>query len=694
MIDLKTIGLAVIATALSLSATGQELWTRPESLPAIPVEPPRTWVLKSQREAFRDYCTTGEGAAFFNRIKSGFDKKYLNAPFPPEPGSFGDSSPEARTSAKIDAWREAQDTCNLVAGTASTATILWLVTGEERYLDKARNFLVKVSTWDPEGTTGIEYNDETNFRLLRLLPEVYDQIRGQLSPEEKEAVLAMFQRRGATSFEHILRKQTGLIQRNSLAVEPSSHPVRFMPMLGLMGLALWDDLPEARDWFAFTYGFYENQFTPWGGDDGGWAEGMAYWRGVIEHASFQDGLLLVGAPEAYQQPFWKNTFYFPVYFLTPWRSTAFGDTPVAGKIGMEPGIRDFVIHGAKVYQDGYLRAYADLYEDPNELPEEEMEFKLWRKYPTPIEYLLRDFLVADRPLPEPQPLNELPQSRYLKSIGWVAIHTDLGNPEEDIFLQFKSSPYGSYSHSHADQNAFILNAHGESLAVNSGYREYHRSPHHNGHTRQTLSKNALLIGGQGQPAQDASATGIITQFMQSDSATWVRGDATEAYRANPRLKDVELVQRDLLMLNSGIVLIRDEVRTTKPEAVQWLIHSVEAPEENEDGTLTLRNHDTTLTVELAAVNNQLQGRVDENFAVPVDPKYRSKGYDPQFHYSASTQEPATHTVIYSLLRPAKAGDTTQARIGSCDEETVEVSLPKRGNIRVDFSQGEPEISQT
>ncbi len=681
--------LLALCLGVSAQSFAQDSWTRPDQLPDIPKQAPRTWILPSQQSAFREYCTTGEGEAFFARIKQGFDEKYLKAPFPAEPESFGDSNPQARTSAKIDAWRDAQDTSNEVAGIASTATIIWRVTGEQAYLDKAKEFLVKLSEWDPEGTTGIEYNDETNFRLLRLMPEVYDQIRAHLSDDEKAQVLAMFQRRGNTTFDHMLRKRTGQLKRNSLEVEPSSHPVRFVPMLGMMGLALYDDLPEARDWFAFAYRFYEDQFSPWGGDDGGWAEGMAYWRGVIEHASFQDALLLIEAPEAYQQPFWRNTFYFPVYFLTPWKSTAFGDTPVAGRIGMEPGIRDFVIHGAKIYQDGYLRAYTDFYEDPRALPEEEMEFKLWRKYPTPIEYLLRDFLVSDRPLPAPKNLSELPPGKYLESIGWVAVHTDLGNPSEDIFLQFKSSPYGSYSHSHADQNAFILNAYGEELAINSGYREYHRSPHHNGHTRQTLSKNALLIGGEGQPAQDANATGTVTQYQSRDDYVWFRGDATQAYRANPKLSDIELVQRDVLMLRTGLIIIRDEVRLERPESIQWLLHSVNPPQ-LDDGKISINSGQAHLEVQLLAVDNQLDITANDEFATPVDPKYLDKGYDPQFHITAATEKPSTRTIIYSLLQPSKDNATSQL-ISATDDEAL-VRLSNGATLTVTYSDDEPKFT--
>jgi hypothetical protein len=73
--------------------------------------------------------------------------------------------------------------------------------------------------------------------------------------------------------------------------------------------------------------------------------------------------------------------------------------------------------------------------------------------------------------------------------------------------------------------------HGESLAINAGYREFHRSPHHLGYTRQTVSKNDLLIGGRGQLAQSAETRGEITRFQSEPRWVLTTGDATEAYNA-------------------------------------------------------------------------------------------------------------------------------------------------------------------
>ena len=160
-----------------------------------------------------------------------------------------------------------------------------------------------------------------------------------------------------------------------------------------------------------------------------------------------------------------------------------------------------------------------------------------RTYPTACEFLVRNFIASvPSRCPPPKPLSELPPQRYFRDVGWVSMHSALGRPDDDIHITFKSSPYGSFSHSHADQNAFILNAFGEGLAINSAYREFHRSPHHKEWTWQTKSKNALLIDGVGQKAQDKKATGKITRFETAPRYVWTTGDATVAYQTGQKEK--------------------------------------------------------------------------------------------------------------------------------------------------------------
>src|SRR3954453_12304583 len=113
----------------------------PDIAAYVPQRAPRTTILAGNREGFRQYCLKGEGAKGFAKIKTDFDELYAKTRFPAEPLTYGDPNPKARDSDKADKWRDAQDTCGLVSGIAEAATLLWNVTGEEKYLLKAKEFL-------------------------------------------------------------------------------------------------------------------------------------------------------------------------------------------------------------------------------------------------------------------------------------------------------------------------------------------------------------------------------------------------------------------------------------------------------------------------------------------------------------------------------------------------------------------------
>ena len=667
----------MIRRSLALLAVVVPVLAAPNPAAVVPARAPRTLVLADQRAAFRAYCTTGEGAAAFARIRADLDRDYLARPLPPEPVTYGDPSPSKRTSAMADLWRAQQDTTGRLSGIAEAAALCWLVTGEEKYLAKARAILLATSAWHfaPDwksgavpGATDIYYNDEAHFRLWRKLPLVYDQIREQLSPADRATILAHFKIRGDRSVAWI-RKQGDIarIRRNSIAgADLSSHPVRFMPMTGLTALALWDELPEAKAWWDFAYTFYRDQFTPWGGDDGGWGEGSAYWRGTFEHATFQDQLLALRDPLAYATPFWRNSPYFALYNVQPYLHTIFGDASNAGRFNLEPATADYFEHLARVQQNGFFRSYAALCTDRRPRPIDKGLSGLDRGYPTAAEFLVRNFIVADRPPPPARPLAELPPHRTFADVGWVSLHSALGRPDDDIQLTFRASPYGSFSHSHADQLGFILNAYGEGLAINSAYREYHNSPHHEQWTRQSISKNVVLLDGVGQRAKSKDATGRITRFTTTARTVWTTGDATAAYRAaQSDPARVERVTRDVVFIDQRYFVLRDRVVLASPAHLTWLLHAERNLTWDEaSATALIRGAEgkATLTARIFSPGVTWRGRTSTGFPVPVDPKYaRAESGSPyitgtwhdQAHLTLESAAPARAFTVFSVLWPER-----------------------------------------
>ena len=683
--------------ALGLAAAIPSLRAAADPAAIVPATAPRTLVLAGQLEAFRTYCTSGEGAPAFAKIRADLDRLYLNAPLPPEPVTYGDPSPSRRTSDLADLWRAQQDVTGRVSGIAEAATLCWLVTGEDRYFAKAREILLATSAWHfaPDwksgavvGATDILYNDEAHFRLWRKLPLLYDQLRAKLSPADRATILAHFKTRGTRSVEWIARQgDISRVRRNSIAAELSSHPIRFMPMTGLTGLALWDDLPEAREWWAMAYRFYRDQFSPWGGDDGGWGEGSAYWRGTFEHASFQDTLLALGDPLAYASAFWKNSPYFALYNVQPYLHTIIGDASNAGRFNLEPATADYFEHLARVQQNGFFRSYAALCTDQRPRPIDKGLAGVDRGYPTAAEFLLRNFVVAGKPVPAARPLSELPPHRYFADVGWVSLHSALGRPADDIQLTFRASPYGSFSHSHADQLGFILNAFGEGLAINSAYREYHNSPHHEQWTRQSRSKNVVLIDGVGQLPKSKKSTGKITRFEPAARAVWTTGDATAAYQAAQKESGrVQRVTRDLVFIDQRYVVLRDRVVLASPAKVSWLLHAEQnCTWDNVTSTATVRGMQgkASLTTKLLAPGVSLKGSVTTEFPVKVDPKYTGGGgssyitgsWHDQAHLTVETDRATRDVTIYSVLWPERGTTPAAVNVSLSGNSALTVKRP-------------------
>jgi acetyl esterase/lipase len=209
-----------------------------------------------------------------------------------------------------------------------------------------------------------------------------------------------------------------------------------------------------------------------------------------------------------------------------------------------------------------------------------------------------------------------------------------------------------------------LNAYGESLAINSAYREFHRSPHHQQWTWQTKSKNALLIDGLGQKAQDKKATGKITRFETAPRYVWTTGDATVAYQAGAKDPGkIRRVTRDLVFVDQRYVVLRDRVELAAPGTLSWLLHAEKNLLWDETNcTAVIRGDKAALTAQLVAPAVRWRGAVTDQFPVPVDPKYvegeagssyvTAKWTDQQ-HLTVESAEPATEFTVFAVLWPER-----------------------------------------
>lgn len=464
-------------------------------------------------------------------------------------------------------WRQTYIDCQELIYAIRHLAIGGHVTQDQAMLDRAKAWLLEAASWNPAGTTSRAYTDEWAFRVNLALAWGYDWLHGELTEEERATVRTALLARTRETADHIIK------HANIHLFPFDSHAVRAVSAVLVPAcIAMLDEEPEARDWLDYSIEFLFTLYSPWGDHDGGWAEGPHYWMTGMAYLIDAANLLrsFTGIT-LYDRPFFQKTGDFPLYTKAPdTRRGTFGDDSTMGdlpclKIGYN--LRQF----AGVTGNGAYQWYYD--EIKRNDQGTEMAFYNWGWWDFNFDEMV---YLHDFPSVDAVPPRDIDKLRTFRGIGWAAIQHRMDDPDAHIQFVFKSSPYGSISHSHGDQNAFCLSGFGEDLAIQSGYYVAFNSSMHQDWRRQTRSKNAILIDGKGQyagkdKAQAMRSTGRLIEATEHEDHIFISGDATAAYKSlSPA---VTSVQRDIYFIHDSFFVIVDAVDADEPVAIDWLLHA-------------------------------------------------------------------------------------------------------------------------
>ncbi len=548
-------------------------FTIPEGLPETPLPARDTRFARAAREHPRLWMTPDRLKTFLNEVKADpeqytWSRFYENSVLPwmdrevmKEPAGY----PDHKRTAPV--WRQTYIDLQELMYAIRHLAIGGKVTGDQAMLDRAKDWLLEAASWDPMGVTSRAYTDEWAYRTTNALAWGYDWLHDQLDEDERAKVRAALLERTRDIAEHAIKNA-------KIHLFPyDSHAVRSVSLTLIPAcIALLDEdgCEEARDWLHYCVEFLFTVYSPWGDSDGGWAEGTNYWMmGMAYLIEAANRMKSYAGLDLYQRPFFQNTGDFPLYCKAPnTRRATFGDDSTQGDLPcIKTGInlRQF----AGVTGNG---AYQWYHEELSRLnPGTEMAFYNWGWWDTNFDELT---FRTDFPFVEPTP----PEGglRHFRGIGWVGIQHAMADPDSHIQFVFKSSRFGSISHSHGDQNAFCLAAYGEDLAIQSGHYVAFNSTMHQNWRRQTRSKNAILINGKGQYADKdktkaMAATGRIVAAEERGDHIYIKGDATPAYRSlSP---EVTLAEREVYFVQNSFFVIVDSVDAETPVSVDWLLHA-------------------------------------------------------------------------------------------------------------------------
>ena len=519
----------------------------------------------------------------------------------------------------INLWRqytitvEATDDMEVLA-------FAYLMTGDPRFGEAARRLMLHLAGWEPNGATSWSVNSENFMPILLKLSRAYTWAYDALSPEDRQIIKDVMRIRGEAAYRV-------LAGRPYESRPYSSHPGRMLGFLGEAAIAFLGEIPEAEKWFDYIVRIFYAVYPAWGADAGGWAEGHSYWTSYINRAlAFVDALWASTGLSLYEKPFFRNTGMFKLYTQPPYSKMGpfgdFYDAPPSSAAG------SVMAHFAKVYDNEYYKWYAD---------------QMGVVVETGLMGFIRLLLHPPKQIASRAPL-DLPSARHFPDIGWVVMHQRLGD-KDGIQFMFKSSPYGSLSHSFADQNTFTLEAYGTPLAIPTGHRPWSGSNHHFQWTKTTQAHNGILVGGKGQKIQSIDAKGDLIAFLHGKSFDYTAGDAVPAYDGL-----LEHFVRHALYVRPDTFVIFDDLRATNPDVFSWLLHAYhEMDIDEEKGHIGIDAKTARLDVQLWSSHPLTYSQTDQ-YAVPLDEPMNKP---PQWHLTATTTEQSADAYFQAVLKPAK-----------------------------------------
>ncbi|OSP55598.1 DUF4962 domain-containing protein [Pseudoruegeria sp. SK021] len=528
---------------------------------ASTLDHPRLWLTADRLKDFRAAVKADPNHCSWANFYEKSVLPWMDREITPEPAGY----PGHQRTAPV--WRQTYIDLQEVMYAIRHLAIGGQVTQDAAMLARAKEWLLSVAEWDPMGTTSRAYTDEWAYRTTNALTWGYDWLYDQMDEAERAKVRAALLERTRDIAEHaIISAKIHLFPYDSHAVRSVS--LTLVP--ALIALLGDDETDEARDWLNYCIEFLSTVYSPWGDSDGGWAEGTNYWMmGMAYLIEAANRLKSYTGIDLYKRPFFRNTGDFPLFCKAPGtRRATFGDDSTQGDLPcVKTGIN--LRQYAGVTGNG---AYQWYFEELNRLnPGTEMAFYNWGWWDTNFDELtyLTDYPQVEATAPESG-------MRHFKGIGWVGIQHEMADPDKHVQFVMKSSPFGSISHSHGDQNAFCMAAYGEDLAIQSGYYVAFNSTMHQKWRRQTVSKNAILINGKGQYAdKDKSkamaSTGKIVTAEQREDHIYIKGDATAAYQSlSP---EVTLAEREVYFVRNSYFVIVDKVDAATPVTIDWLLHA-------------------------------------------------------------------------------------------------------------------------
>jgi hypothetical protein len=450
----------------------------------------------------------------------------------------------------------------------SNVMLTYLMTGDARYADVAREWLRTLCTY-PETTTSYAIGP-----YVAALAQGYDWLADVLPPAEQEA---------------IRRQLTSLVRWGvQCASEPGHawwyrcylHHDFWIPVAGcaIGALALLDEVPEAEGWLRHLAGEVTHIFEVLA-DDGAWHEGAADWvYGLVLVLLFADAYRRKAGVSLYDQPWLRNTWRFRLYSWLPDDTYVYlNDSFRSGRYNILGSASCHVLRKlAGEYGNGYAQWLAERderFDSADQHPGVYRSPYTWlnnRPYAESAMHMLAWNLLWYDPSVAPRPPDDLPLAHNFANQGLVVART--GWQDDASVVTFSCGPIGGQeaqrqlargaTHAHAQANSFTLFARGHYHVVPPGY----------GRAASRFENTVAISGNQ---VWESTRGGDMQRVELTSEHVYALGDATAClpgeYGVTRYVRHLLLLPPDFLVLCD---LIEGEGGTGRVgRTYAWLAHS-------------------------------------------------------------------------------------------------------------------------
>jgi hypothetical protein len=422
---------------------------------------------------------------------------------------------------------------------------MYRLKGEAWLLDEAKQRGDQLASLNPNGPTSYLNQDQATRQIALALVKAVDMLADSLDNQRKARWLAAVTVRTNVIYAN-LAGDNGRLDQFPFDSHANTSLV-FLALISTLGLG---DIADAQKWFDFSFRVYANNPSPWSGPEGGYANGTAYAEYTAGYlVALWDPLVQATGVNFYAKPWSRGFLDFATQFTPPGaRTHLFGDGS-----DTRPDPRVFHAFASRMSTPRaawYVRQLGGA-EDTLTLLE--------APYPMPVASAAYESAPAS--------------TAYYPSIGWTAMHSDINSRARTSFY-FKSSPYGSFNHSHGDQNAFLLSVAGQPLLISAGWYDWFASPYWNSWYSQTKAQNAITFdGGKGQVTsgyrEQLQRNGRISGFSTQPGWDYAEGDATPAYAGQ-----LSSAKRQVWYLRGeNAILVRDKLSAVRAHTFEFNVHA-------------------------------------------------------------------------------------------------------------------------